>query len=78
MLELLVSRWPSKLLQTVFSPVTLGLTVALVSLVYLYLSRHRRYWSRQNVPHLPYRFPFGFAGWELLRQTFVESNVNLY
>ena len=78
MLELLVSRWPSKLLATIFSPVTLGLIVTLLSLIYLYLSRHRRYWSSRNVPHLPYRFPFGFAGPELLKQTFVESNVELY
>ena len=78
MLELLVSRWPSKLLATVLSPVTLGLIVVLLSLVFLYLSRHRRYWSSRNVPHLPYRFPFGFAGWELLKQTFVETNVELY
>ncbi|KAF0307539.1 Lithocholate 6-beta-hydroxylase [Amphibalanus amphitrite] len=78
MLAPLVGQWTSRMLSTVFSPVTLWLLVTLVSLVYLYLSRYRSYWSSKNVPHIPYRFPFGFSGWELVKQTYLESNMKLY
>ena len=61
MLSAVLSRlgW---LVSLVFSPVTIGLVVLLLTLAYRYITRNKNFWEGKGVTSLPYRFPIGNAG----------------
>lgn len=68
-------RWTVSVL---FSPTTIVMTVLFLGLGYLYLTRHRSYWKERGVPHLPYRFPFGGAGFEVFRKPVKQLMTDAY
>ncbi|XP_043231527.1 cytochrome P450 3A31-like [Amphibalanus amphitrite] len=71
-----VLGWLGWLASLVFSPVTIGLVVLLLTLIYRYLTRHKNFWKGKGVANKPYRFPMGNVGFDFYK--FQEGCQNLY
>ena len=67
--------WLGWLASLALSPVTVGLIVLLLTLVYLYLTRNKNCWKGKGIPSMPYHFPMGNAGARVLQET-VSSDIS--
>ena len=70
--------WLGWLASLVFSPVTIGLFVLLLTLGYLYLTRNKNFWKDKGIANLPYRFPMGHAGFDFFKTSFHDTSAWLY
>ncbi|KAF0311069.1 Cytochrome P450 3A31 [Amphibalanus amphitrite] len=62
-----VLGWLGWLASLVFSPVTIGLVVLLLTLIYRYLTRHKNFWKGKGIANKPYRFPMGNVGFDFYK-----------
>ena len=70
--------WFGWLASLVFSPVTIGLFVLLLTLGYRYLTRNKNFWKDKGIANIPYRFPLGNAGLEFFKTPFYKFTARLY
>ena len=72
-----VLSWIGWLASLALSPVTISLVVILLTLGYLYLSRHKNFWKDKDIPSVPYRF-WVVSGLEFFRTPFYELSEKGY
>ena len=70
--------WLGWLASLALSPVTVGLIVLLLTLVYLYLTRNKNCWKGKGIPSMSYHFPMGNAGLEFFKKPFHQTSAELY